>query len=84
MCVLLGTFIFINLAKKRVQGPPATYWVADIRVIIRQYVDVRLSEPIKGGFGTIFLWKPLPVLRMNHPRIDAIKNFAFLLDFIPM
>lgn len=81
--VVLDSVIFINLAKKRPQGPPATYWVADIRIIIRQYVDVRFPDPVKGRFGTNFLGKPPPVLRMNHPGIDPIKNCAFLLDFTP-
>jgi hypothetical protein len=80
---MLGSFFFINLAKKRAQGPAATYWVADIRIIIRQYVDVGFPDPVKGRFGTIFLGKPPPVLRMNHPGVDPVKNFAFLLDFTP-
>ena len=80
---MLSTFIFINLAKKRAQGPAATYRVADIRIIICQYVDVGFPDPVKRGLGTIFLGKPPPVLRMNHPGVDPVKNFTFLPDFAP-
>lgn len=83
MCGQLGTFIFVNLAQKRTQGPPAADRVADIRVIIRQYIDVRLPYPVKKRFGTIFLGKPPPVLGMDHARIHAVKSFAFLLDSAP-
>ena len=81
--VVLDSVIFINLAKKRAQGPAAANWIADIRIIIRQYVDVGFPDPVKARLGTIFLGKPPPVLRMNHPGVDPVKNFAFLLDFTP-
>ena len=80
---MLGTFIFINLAKKRAQGPAAAYRVADIRIIIRQYVDVGFPDPVKARLGAIFLGKPPPMLRMNHPGVHPVKSFAFLFDFTP-